>query len=597
MENKVKKDPIGIGYMIKKIYPMCYRAKPLYYIYIQCLNIIAGLSNGADLLVTQLLFDSVLNASIGQGTLKVALISLGLFLGLKLLSSIFEGMRQYAIEVHSSRVMGYMKSEIHKKSAMIDPIAYENPEYLDDINKAAGGTDSAVYFNTVTSFIVTYHLPYFVFMIWYLNSLSPVLILCLLFVFIPVLASHLFRSSILARLEDKSAPIRRQYDAYYDACCGKEFYKETRTLGAFRYLQHLLKDSITNLNEAIWGSRKKAALVDLGFNTLSLFGYGGVLLLSVNYMLSGKISVGAFAALFSSIDTLFSTMEYFIGTHLASIADNYGEIHNFLGFLQIPTSGRSYNSFSKKADISVQDASFRYPNAGMDSLHDINLTIRSGETVAIVGENGAGKTTLVKLLIGMYTPDCGNVKIGEEDLKNVSYDTLFGGMSGVFQKYQRYAMTLADNIKIADFNKPGSTDEIVKVLQESHIDIASTETFPDGLHTMLSREFDGVDLSGGQWQRVAIARGFYRAGNIIVLDEPTASIDPIEESNVYKEFAALAADKTAIIVTHRIGSARMAERIIVMKEGKIVEMGHHDELIRQNGVYAEMYKAQAKWYL
>lgn len=582
--------------MVKKIYPMCFKARPLNYILIQLANIFTGLSNGLDLWITQIFFDTAHNIAAGESTLTSAFIALGVFAGVKLAANIFEGIRQYAIEVHSSRVMGYMMSLIHKKSAEIDPIMYEDPAHLVDINKAANGTDAAIYFNSVTSSIFTYHVPYFGFLLWYLSNLQPILVLCLLFAFIPVMASHIFRSSLMANLEDKSALIRRKCDAYRNACCGKSFYKETRTLGIFKYLKGILSDSIKDLNKVVWETQKKVALIDLAFNSLTLLGYGGVLFLSVQCLLDGDISVGAFAAVFSSIGTLFSSMEYFIGSHLGSIAENFGEIRNFLRFLQIPSGNRANKTVDKKQRITVRNVSFRYPNSNVYSLRNINLTISAGETIAIVGDNGAGKSTLVKILIGIYSPTTGSVEIGGENLKNINYKTLFDHISGVFQKFRKYDLSLRENVEISDFDASNKEKKLYKAMGDAHIDVCNNLLFPNGENTMLSREFGGVDLSRGQWQRIAIARGLYRDSDIVVLDEPTASIDPIEETNVYKEFTALAKGKTAVIVTHRMGAARIAGRIIVMKEGEIVESGTHSELMHKNGVYADMFNAQAQWY-
>ena len=315
--------------------------------------------------------------------------------------------------------------------------------------------------------------------------------------------------------------------------------------------------------------------------------------LLVKYLLDGEISVGAFAAVYASIGKLFSQMEETIRGRIGGIANGLGQIRNFLRFLDIPSDNRSTQSVNKKEGITVANVSFRYPNADMDSIKNINLTIKPGETIAIVGENEAGKTTLVKLLTGLYKATDGIVKIGDTDVAAINYRSLFDSISGVFQKYQRYALTLRENVQISDFSDICETNKIEKTLAENHID---KNTFPNGLETMLSREFDGVDLSGGQWQRIAIARGFYRNSDIIVLDEPTAAIDPIEESAIYKKFVEVARDKTAIIVTHRMGSAKIAERIVVMKNGEIIEIGSHDELMCKSGVYADMYNSQAIWY-
>lgn len=181
------------------------------------------------------------------------------------------------------------------------------------------------------------------------------------------------------------------------------------------------------------------------------------------------------------------------------------------------------------------------------------------------------------------------------NMRDVSPSAIYRGISGVFQSYRRYKLTLAEYIGVSDVSKPADPTHLASSAGKADLDIDGG-SFPDGYDTMLSREFDGVDLSGGQWQRVAIARGFYRAHDMIVLDEPTAAIDPIEESRIYAKFAEISRGKTAIIVTHRLGSTKIADRIVVLGAGKIVELGSHEELMRQGGTYAEMFTAQARWY-
>jgi ATP-binding cassette subfamily B protein len=163
----------------------------------------------------------------------------------------------------------------------------------------------------------------------------------------------------------------------------------------------------------------------------------------------------------------------------------------------------------------------------------------------------------------------------------------------VFQKFQKYKMTLDDNVKISQIKKGKPIDDNAL---ETGIDINNADIYPNGIDTMLSREFDGVDLSGGQWQRVALARGFYRDHKLIVLDEPTAAIDPLEETKIYKQFMDIAKDKTAVIITHRMGSAKLADRIVVMDNGRIDDIGTHEELMRRGGLYYEMFTAQSVWY-
>ena len=208
----------------------------------------------------------------------------------------------------------------------------------------------------------------------------------------------------------------------------------------------------------------------------------------------------------------------------------------------------------------------------------ITGTIRDGMVFGLIGSNGAGKSTLVKLLIGSYRPDQGEVRIGQVNTENTKMQCYQRKISGVFQNYQKYKMTLEDNVIISASGEQ-KPDKVKQILEDVDVDMNGTD-YP----------------KGGQWQRVAIARGMYKEHEVIILDEPTAAIDPIEEYALYHKFKAMAKDKTAILVTHRMGSCKIADRIVVMDKGQIIEEGTHEELMHKNGKYREMYAAQAQWY-
>ena len=242
--------------------------------------------------------------------------------------------------------------------------------------------------------------------------------------------------------------------------------------------------------------------------------------------------------------------------------------------------------------VTLDDVHFRYPGAENEAVRGVSLEIQPGETIAIVGENGAGKTTIARLLTGLYLPTEGRVLIGGEDTRSIDLPSATESASAVFQKFARYRMTLDENVKMSDVKKDADIDA---ALDEAGLPLDSA-CFPNGADTMLAREFDGVDLSGGEWQRVAIARGLYRAHGLIVLDEPTAAIDPLEETRVYKRFAEMSGQSTAIIITHRMGSARIADRIVVMDKGRIDDIGTHEALMARHGLYARMVESQSSWY-
>jgi len=393
---------------------------------------------------------------------------------------------------------------------------------------------------------------------------------------------------VFSKLEDKSAPVRREVE-YYERCItSREYLKETRLLGAYGFFKNLYTDNLRLLIKIAFRAAVKTDLIELGMKLLTVAGYGGVIYLLFDALMRGEITVGAFAAVFISLGKIYQFMQEVICYHLGNIAQNLGTIQNFINFLNMDEQAQNTAEAPERADIEVKNAAFTYPNAGSRALDNINITIKDGETVAIVGENGSGKSTLVRLLTGLYIPDNGSVS---------GYASSFSQTSAVFQKYRCYQMTLGENIAVSQIEREYSEHELDAVCDMAGVSVDTDKEFTaNGYDTMLSREFDGTDLSGGQWQRVAIARGLYRTHRFIVLDEPTAAIDPFEETKIYNRFAEISKNKTAIIVTHRLGSVRLADRIIVLRKGEIAETGTHEELLAANGEYKKMYIAQQKWY-
>lgn len=245
--------------------------------------------------------------------------------------------------------------------------------------------------------------------------------------------------------------------------------------------------------------------------------------------------------------------------------------------------------------ISAKAVSFAYPGHERHVVRDISLDIKPGERIAIVGENGAGKTTLVRLLAGLYLPLRGDVR-----LDGVStYDPDAAGfrprIAAVFQDFMTYQLTARESVAISRSGHMGDDEEIINTLEQAGIGALIT-SLPDGLDTYLGRQFGERDLSGGQWQRVALARAFFRDADLLILDEPTAALDPKAEQALFERFAHLIHNKTALMISHRLGIVRFADRIVVMEDGAIVEQGSHAELIARQGRYATMFAAQASWY-
>lgn len=597
MNGKRKKDgkEASLFRIMLILLSMTLSGTPLLFITANLIGIVHGVSFGVNTIMSQQLFDGVTGAVSGHTAVSTVLWLAAALGGVVLASQVLNGVHNFMASVLFKKMSGYLGMRINDKAGKIDAVSYETPALLDDITKAKEGADNSVGLLFTVAVVFTFYLPYFLFMGIYLFTLKPLLALSLVFVFVPVVCTQLIRGAVFTHLADEAAPLRREYEYYEKCLCDREYFKETRILGGFGYFRELYRSSLALLSKKTWSAERRTGLLELGMRMLTLAGYFGILYLLFTSLLGGDITIGAFAAVFASVGMLFSVMEEIVCRHIGGLTKNLGTVRNFIRFMDLPERKGAEAALHAEDGIVLSGVSFCYPGAESNALDCISLEIKKGETVAIVGENGAGKTTLVKLMTGLYLPTGGKVTVGGVDTADVAASSVYGSISAVFQKYQKYKMTLEDNIAISVSAESPDGDLLAAASAKADL-AAETEVFPEGYQTMLSREFDGVDISGGQWQRVAIARGFYRAHGMIVLDEPTAAIDPIEETRLYKQFSELSRGKTAIIVTHRLGSAKIADRIIVMDRGRVQAEGSHEELMRSGGLYAEMFNAQSKWY-
>lgn len=315
---------------------------------------------------------------------------------------------------------------------------------------------------------------------------------------------------------------------------------------------------------------------------------------------------------------LFANRQITVGLFIAVTGVMFGGIYNdlnaFAGFFK--WSGMHvktyeyYDKFFALSDepqgktedlpedfcIEFRDVWFRYPGTQKDVLKGLTFKIASGEKASIVGENGEGKSTMIKLLLGLFFPDRGEILVGGRNLAEYPLRLRTKLFAPVFQDFSRYSVTIKENIGIGDIDELESDEKIRAAARKGKVD-RFAEQFEKGYDTLLGRDFkDGVDLSGGQWQRIAISRAFMGDKPILLLDEPTSQLDPMAEAGLYQEFAGMVENKTALFITHRLGSTMITDRILVIQDGKIAETGTHEELMRTDGIYARMFRSQKQWY-
>ncbi len=500
----------------------------------------------------------------------------------------------------SQRVTDYMQIVLYRKAIEIDLESYESPQHQDILERAKWEAPHRPtrMLNDLT--VAGQNLLALIAISGLLITLHWGLISILVCASIPMLLLRVQQSKTLYKWHRHQTEIERKANYFGFLLLGDSPAKEIRLFGTGNLLiqwVHELRLQLLQEKLALTLRQATARLLTQGITSMVVVAAYGFM---IHETLHGKFQLGDLVLYSQALQQGQGALRALIAS-LTSLHENNLFLADLYEFLAIqPTIVEPAQSKLVprpiRQGIIFENVSFHYQNSSRHALNQINLAIRPGEVIALVGENGSGKTTLVKLLCRLYEATEGRVMIDGIDITRFSIADLRRQISVIFQDYTRYQLSVQDNIWLGNVELPATPDRIAQAAHQSGAD-AMIQTLPQGYQTLLGKWFKGgEELSGGQWQKIALARAFLREAQLVVLDEPTSAMDAKAEYEVFQKFRALMRDRSALLITHRLATVKMADRIYVLHQGSIVESGTHAELMALRGTYAHLFETQARNY-
>ena len=499
----------------------------------------------------------------------------------------------------ADRFTRHVTLRVMEHASTLDLASYEDPAFYDKLERArVQATDRIAMIQAMGNMlqqamvVATLSASILVF--------SPVMLAALVVCLVPVFLGESHFAFLGYSLQTSQTPVRRQLDYLRVLGASRESAKELKLFA----LSPLLVGRYSDLSDEIYGqnvalSRRRLYAGSL-LSLLSTAGYYGAYAYMIYRTVAGELSVGTLTFLAGATSGASINIQNLFAT-FSSIADQSLFLTDLLVFFAVKPKVQSLPDALPaprpiRAGFEFRDVSFAYPGTSRAVLDRLNFRLQPGERVAIVGENGQGKTTLVKLITRLYDPTGGDILLDGISLREYSVEDLHREIGVIFQDYMRYEMPASDNIGIGRLQERSNLDKLRNAARKSRAD-AVIERLPRGYEQMLGTRFEGgVDLSGGEWQKVALARAYLRNAQLLILDEPTASLDARSEHEVFQRFTDLTKGKMALLISHRFSTVRTADRIVVLENGRIVEEGSHSRLISLGGLYRGMFELQAASY-
>ena len=568
------------------------------------ISVLRGFTPAVSVFITKQLIDGVVHAIFSRNhDTTLVWIFVGLQLAVNLLNSLMTTLSNIVQQLLQEKVSNRVQLLILEKSNTLDLAFFEDAEFYDKLRRAS---DEANYkpvqmisqtFDLVRSLITLFS------MILLLLQLAWWLAIVVLVLPVPSFIANSRYGWIGYYRMRRESPERRRSLYYIHVMTQDHFNKEIKLFNLGRYFIERFSRLVEKFYEESRNILVRRYLTSFVWTSLSLVANAGIYIYVALQTVARHISLGGL--------TLYTQTALQVGNSFQSVLDGISNTYEnnlfvntlfeFLEYEPVILSPSAPHSIGEQETdqglaIEFRNVSFTYPGKDSPTLKNVSFTIHTGEAIALVGRNGAGKTTLVKLLTRLYDPDEGEILVGRRNIKEYDLTTLRREIGVIFQDYVSYYLTARENVGI------GSIDDVENLpLIESAATKSGArqviEELADGYETQLGRWWDdGTQLSGGQWQKLALARAFMRKARILILDEPTSSLDARAEYEVFARFRELTEGKTAIFISHRFSTVRLADRIFVFENGTVTESGSHAELMLRDGIYAELFNLQAEAY-
>ncbi len=557
--------------------------------------------------VGKLILDSVIAAKAGQGGLDQVWKYLALELAIVLVGEVLARASSLIESLLGDLFSNVMSVRLMEHAATLDLAQFEDPEFYDHLERARRQTVGRIALLTLLLSMSQDALTLLT-LAGALIAFNPWLLLLLVIAVIPSFLGETHFASLGYSLLFRWTPERRQLDYLRYVGASDKTAKEVQMFGLAPWLTERYRALSQKFYEENRSLSVRRGTVSTLLSILGTIGYYAAYVIVLLQAVRGEITIGTLTFLAAS----FARGRDVIQSILLSASSVYEQalyLRDLFVFLDMrPTIESPPNARPVPAEIRsgfvFENVGFRYPGSERWAVRNVDLVLRPRERVALVGENGAGKTTITKLLARLYDPTEGRIILDGVDLREYDLGSLRHAIGVIFQDFVRYDMRFDENIGVgeidsvrADLEKNNGTPAAITAAAENSLAASLLPRFSKGYQQMLGRRFDeGVDLSGGEWQKIALARAYIRDAQVLILDEPTAALDARAEYEVFLRFSELVAGRMAVLISHRFSTVRMADRIIVLRHGKVEEQGSHEELLASNGLYEELFTMQAAGY-